>query len=49
MRFYFRIYQCDDYEDGDTIWMEGKSWEDAERKVRREYHSINRLTQLYSK
>lgn len=49
MRYYFRIYQGDDYEDGDTVWTTANSWEQAESNIRSEYHSINRLTQLYSK
>ena len=46
--YYFRIYQFGD-EDGDTIHMRGYSPEDAERSIRREYHSIDRLTYLYCK
>lgn len=46
--YYFRIYQFGD-EDGDTIHMKGYSPEDAERSIRREYHSIDRLTYLYCK
>lgn len=49
MRYYFRIYQGDDYEDGDTVWTTGTSWEDAESNIRNEYHSINRLTPLYTR
>lgn len=47
-KFYFRLYQCGD-EDGDTIWEEANSWEEAESNVYSDYHSIDRLDRLYSK
>lgn len=47
-RYYFRIYQCGD-EDGDNIWEEATSLEEAKRQVYMDYHSIDRLDFLYSK
>lgn len=41
-RFYFRIYQCGD-EDGDSIYQEAKTRQEAEAIIRREYHSIDKL------
>lgn len=32
MRYYFRLYQCGD-EDGDTVWTEANSWEEAESNI----------------
>lgn len=49
MRYYFRIYQGNDSEDGDTVWTTGTSWEDAESNIRSEYHSINKLIPLYTR
>ena len=41
-RFYFRLYQCGD-EDGDNVWVMASTKQEAEAKLRREYHSIDRL------
>ena len=46
--YYFRLYQCGD-EDGDTVWTEANSWEEAESNIYSDYHSIDRLDQLYAK
>ena len=41
-RFYFRIYQAGD-EDGSTVWISANTKQEAEEKIRREYHSIDEL------
>ena len=41
-RFYFRLYQCGD-EDGDNVWTMANTKQEAEAKIRREYHSIDKL------
>ncbi len=46
--YYFRIYQFGD-EDGDTIHIKAYSVDDAERSIRHDYHSIDRLEFLYSR
>jgi len=48
MKYVFRLHQCGD-EDGDNIWQEARSWQEAEEIVRQEYHSIDRLDRLYAK
>ena len=48
-KYVFRIYQGNDFEDGDSIWQTARSWDEAESIVRSEYHSINRLDRLYEK
>ena len=40
--YYFRLYQCGD-EDGDNIYQEAKTRQEAEAIIRREYHSIDKL------
>ena len=40
--YYFRIYQCGD-EDGDNIWVEANSEEEAREQVYHDYHSIDDL------
>ena len=40
--YYFRIYQCGD-EDGDNIWVEANSEEEARSQVYQDYHSIDDL------
>ena len=47
-RYYFRIYQFSD-EDGDNIWTEADSWEEARRNIESDYHSINKLIELYER
>lgn len=44
-KYIFRIYQFGD-EDGDNIWINANSKEEAIDKVRREYHSIDDLLLL---
>lgn len=48
-KYIFRIFQGSDTEDGDNIWQEANSWEEAEDIIRQEYYSINRLDRLYER
>ncbi len=41
-RYYFRIYQCGD-EDGDNIWVDANSEEEARAQVYHDWHSIDDL------
>ena len=47
-RYYFRIYQCGD-EDGDNIWVEAPSEEEARESVYHDYHSIDDLLLIRTK
>ena len=47
-KYYFRLYQCND-EDGNTVWIEADSWEEAESEIQSEYHHINHIDRLYMK
>ncbi len=45
-RYYFRLYHTWDTEDGDNVWTTASSWEEAEREIRSEYHSIHKLVRM---
>lgn len=47
-KYYFRLYQGSDTEDGETVWTSALSWDEARRNIESEYHSINRLEELYA-
>lgn len=42
MRYYFRIEHT--YGDTQTVWVDANSKEEAEAEIRREYHSICKIT-----
>lgn len=43
-RFKFRIYTIQEPEDGFNVWVEARNEKEAQEEVRREYHSIHRLS-----
>ena len=45
-RYYFRIYQGSDLEDGDTVWTDACSEQEARNNIERDYWGINRLDLL---
>ena len=45
-RYYFRIYQGLDFEDGDTVWTDANSPQEARSNIESDYWGINRLDLL---
>lgn len=45
-RYYFRLYTIDDPEDGENVWTEAMSEEEARNEIYDDYHSIVRLELL---
>jgi len=45
-RYYFRIYQGSDFEDGDTVWTDANSEQEARSNIESDYWGINRLDLL---
>ena len=45
-RYYFRIYQGSDFEDGDTVWTDANSGQEARSKSEGDYWGINRVDLL---
>lgn len=45
-RYYFRIYQGLDFEDGDTVWTDANSEQEARSNIESDYWGINRLDLL---
>ena len=45
-RYYFRIYQGSDFEDGDTVWTDANSEQEARNNIESDYWGINRLDLL---
>lgn len=42
-RYYFRMYTMSDPEDGETVWEDARSEQEARNKVYNDFHSITRL------
>lgn len=45
-RYYFRIYQGSDFEDGDNVWTDANSEQEARSNIESDYWGINRLDLL---
>ena len=45
-RYYFRIYQGSDFEDGDNVWTDANSEQEARSNIKSDYWGINRLDLL---
>lgn len=45
-RYYFRLYTVDDPNDGENVWTEAMSEEEARNEIYDDYHSIVRLELL---
>lgn len=45
-RYYFRLYTVDDPDDGENVWTEAMSEEEARDEIYDDYHSIVRLELL---